>query len=75
MCAGMCVLLLTAVLCAEKRNKAIMNRQTPPKEMSCSGRFRVSITSHATSSPTTITMNTLQQTEIHCQCCGLTSGH
>lgn len=61
-----CVFLsLTAVLCAEKRNMAIMNRQTPAKEMSCSGRFRVSIASHATSSPSTITMNTLKHTERH----------
>lgn len=51
---------LTADLCADKRNISTTNMQTPPKEISCSGRCLVSTTSHATSKPKTAKMKSLK---------------
>lgn len=51
---------LTADLCADKRNISTTNMQTPPKEISCSGRCLVSTTSHVTSKPKTTKMKSLK---------------
>lgn len=60
--------VLTAYRFAEKMNKPMMKRQTPPNEMSCWGLLVPTTASPATNSPTTTNIKTLKHTKNRKHC-------